>query len=215
MTLVRTKIRVPGAVASGTTPPHFEGLRQMTAPLPPGVETIKDALLSARLRCRRGDPPHDGVACLVCPHLVNFVRTDDTLLVRCLYCDDDPVHEIMTLASAAVTVTLTTTPERAAWEAEAQRVHDLLVLDGDRLVGVVDCIDLRNAASVAAIMDTAPPCVSPSATLGEIVALVQETGARLVLVIDGGDLIGLVTRGDLARAGVPPELLEASGRQKR
>lgn len=207
MTLGRTTITIRGPEATPGRAAHFEGLRQVVAPLPTGIVTITEALASARLRCRRGDPPHTGTACLGCPHLVNFLRTPEGLLVRCLYSDDDPVHAIMTLASAAVTVAWTTPPAAAARYAMAQRVHELLVLDGDRVVGVVCASELAGAPSLTAVMDTAPPCVAPSTTLGEVVGLLQDTDARLVLVIDGDELVGLVTQGDLERAGVPPELL--------
>ena len=86
----------------------------------------------------------------------------------------------------------------------------LLVLENDRLVGIVSERDyarkviLRNKASketpVRDIMSTRVIYVSPDYTAEECMALMTKHHVRHLPVMDDGDLIGLVSIGDVVRA---------------
>lgn len=114
-----------------------------------------------------------------------------------------PVRELMT--TDVVTVAPGDPVELAVELLLARRFTALPVVDGDRLVGVVSEADLlgdriagrRGPRTVGAVMTRTPVTVPSDATVGDVVALVAEQGLRMVPVVDGQALVGVLSRGDL------------------
>lgn len=87
-----------------------------------------------------------------------------------------------------------------------RRFTALPVVDGGgRLVGIVSEADLlgdrysgrTGLRSVSAVMTRTPVTLPSTATVGEAVSLVADRGLRVVPVVDGSVLVGVVSRGDL------------------
>ena len=95
---------------------------------------------------------------------------------------------------------------------DARRVGALLVMEGERLLGILSERDytrkviLRGRASretrVDEIMTEDVITVNADTTLGECLQLVTDRGIRHLPVTDGDRVIGLVSIGDLVRAVV-------------
>ena len=93
--------------------------------------------------------------------------------------------------------------------------HDIgavLVLDGDELVGILTERDyarkvvLVGRASkdspVSAIMTTKVVCVPPNRSIEDCMALMTERRVRHLPVVESGQVIGLVSIGDLVKATI-------------
>ncbi|MBW0092139.1 CBS domain-containing protein [Pseudonocardia sp. KRD-184] len=114
-----------------------------------------------------------------------------------------PARELMT--TDVVTVAPGDPVELAVELLLERRFTALPVVDGDRLVGVVSEADLlgdriagrRGPRTVGAVMTRTPVSVPADATVGDVVALVAEQGLRMVPVVDGQALVGVLSRGDL------------------
>jgi predicted transcriptional regulator len=116
------------------------------------------------------------------------------------------VTEIM--SAPPVTVAPRTCVADAEWIAEDAHVHHLLVVDGERLVGVVCSHDLHDAAADAAIsncMSSPPICMGPLARLSTAADAMRQHRISCLPIVDRGHVLGVVTRADLVHAGVPIE----------
>jgi signal-transduction protein with cAMP-binding, CBS, and nucleotidyltransferase domain len=85
------------------------------------------------------------------------------------------------------------------------RVTHLLVFDRRRLVGVVCACDLRDAPAqetVAKYMSSPPMVVLPTAPIEAAATMCEEARIGCLPVVAGARVVGIVTRGDLRRAGV-------------
>jgi CBS domain-containing protein len=116
---------------------------------------------------------------------------------------DDKGYEIFSLA-----------PDDTVYDAielMAERgVGALLVLDGAKLVGIVSERDyarkviLQGRRSqdtpVSDIMTTKVICVSQERTVDECMALMTDRRIRHLPVIEGGEVIGVISIGDVVRA---------------
>lgn len=88
-------------------------------------------------------------------------------------------------------------------------VGSLLVTDGDEIEGIVTERDyLRHAAlgasddaetPVREIMSAPVVCVTPETEIDECMALMTERRIRHVPVVDGGELVGMISIGDLVK----------------
>jgi CBS domain-containing protein len=94
----------------------------------------------------------------------------------------------------------------AAHRMADRRVGAILVVDGDRLAGILTERDVLRAAgrgsvegSVAQWMTADPDTVPPDATIGMAAAMMVHGGSRHVPVVDGGKLVGIVSIRDLLR----------------
>jgi CBS domain-containing protein len=96
----------------------------------------------------------------------------------------------------------------ASREMQQRDIGDVLVVDGDRLIGMLTDRDIVLRAIAegydpndtpigdVATMDIAT--LSPDADLGEAVAIMREAAVRRVPVVDGERPVGIVSIGDLA-----------------
>ena len=85
----------------------------------------------------------------------------------------------------------------------------LLVMDGDRLVGIVTERDYARkiilegksskTSSVAEVMTTRVLCVTPERTIDECMALMTDKRARHLPVLDHKRVIGVISIGDLVK----------------
>jgi CBS domain-containing protein len=94
----------------------------------------------------------------------------------------------------------------AAHRMADRRVGAILVVDGDRLVGILTERDVLRAAgrgnvqgTVAEWMTADPDTVEPNATIGMSAAMMVHGGYRHVPVVEGGKLVGIVSIRDLLR----------------
>lgn len=93
--------------------------------------------------------------------------------------------------------------------------HDIgavLVLEGDRLLGIFSERDyarkvvLKGLVSrdvhVTQLMTPNPRTVSPSSTVEEVMNMMTENRFRHLPVVEGGQLVGIVTIGDMVKSMV-------------
>ena len=116
-----------------------------------------------------------------------------------------PVANVM--SRALITVPPQTSRLDAAGVADEEGVHHLLVVDGDDLVGVVCEHDLDLAAPMARVEHCmkVPSTIDADATLTEAARMMRELAIGCLPVVTSGFLRGIVTRGDLRRAGLAAE----------
>jgi predicted transcriptional regulator len=111
------------------------------------------------------------------------------------------------MTTTLVAVSPATSVVEAADLAEYEGVHHLVVMDRGALVGVVCEYDLVLAGPDAVVGDcmSAPPyCIDVGATPAEAALAMQERAIGSLPVMAGGIVLGIVTRGDLRRAGLAP-----------
>lgn len=173
----------------------------------------KERLCSSYLHCQKGMADRSASNCLQCPRFVNFVPQAQSVRVRCLWTDSDPVEDLMTLESELITVNPTTTIEEADRRARANAVRHLLVVEQGRLTGVLCRCDLVEPPlgneTVADRANHCPWTIGPDTTLGQAALLMRERKVGMLPVIARRELLGVITRGDLRRAGVSNTLLGA------
>ena len=116
------------------------------------------------------------------------------------------IAEVMT--PAPVTLPMTAPMRAAASLMRDANVGDVLVLDGQELVGIVTDRDLvvrglalgadPDVVSVAEVTTASPITVAPDDDPAEAVALMREHGIRRIPVVERGVPVGVVSIGDLA-----------------
>jgi acetoin utilization protein AcuB len=101
-------------------------------------------------------------------------------------------------------------PARAIDLADASGVEHLVVTRGDELVGVLCTCDLWDVAGaqIGSVMARSPIVIPADATIARAAELATLTGVGCLPVMWDGRVVGIVTRGDLARAGA----LDLTGR---
>ena len=100
----------------------------------------------------------------------------------------------------------------AARRMHERRVGAVVVTEGDRLVGIVTERDVLRAvatggveAPVADAMTRSPETIGPDESAGQAAALMIHGGFRHLPVVDGGDVVGMVSIRDLVRISVDDE----------
>lgn len=116
------------------------------------------------------------------------------------------IAEVMT--PAPVTLPMTAPMRAAASLMRDANVGDVLVLDGQELVGIVTDRDLvvrglavgadPDVVSVAEVTTASPVTLAPDDDPAEAVALMREHGIRRIPVVERGVPVGVVSIGDLA-----------------
>jgi citrate synthase len=116
------------------------------------------------------------------------------------------VEEIM--SAPVVTASPTETVAAAAVRMRDQKVGSVVVVDGERAVGILterDLVRLSSAGAdpaadtVANWMTADPDCVAPDVEAAAAFASLAEHGYRHIPVVDGDRLVGLVSMRDLMR----------------
>ena len=98
----------------------------------------------------------------------------------------------------------------AAQRMVARRVGAILVLEGERLAGILTERDVLRAvgggldpdAVVSQWMTRGPETIEPSATADEALAFMHQGGFRHLPVVEGERLAGIVSIRDVLRVGV-------------
>lgn len=88
------------------------------------------------------------------------------------------------------------------------RTSHALVMEGSELLGTLCACDLWDAAPedrVSTIMSRHIISVVPVLTVAAVAKLMRSTGVGFLPVVERGVVLGVVTRGDLSRAGLPLE----------
>ena len=111
-----------------------------------------------------------------------------------------------------------------------QQIGAMLVMKEDRLLGIFterDAITRVLGAGlepsytkVSAVMSNDPICITPSTTLDEAMAIVSNQRIRHLPVVQDGQVLGMVSAGDLThwlvedRGGEVRELVDMAGRRR-
>jgi CBS domain-containing protein len=100
----------------------------------------------------------------------------------------------------------------AARRMHERRVGAVVVLDGDRLVGIVTERDILRAVATGAIggsvadaMTHGPDTIGPDESAGQAAALMIHGGFRHLPVVDGSTVVGMLSIRDLVRVSVDDE----------
>jgi len=180
-----------------------------------GVGRARELLEATRLRCQKGGELHDAIECLDCERFVNYKpsRNRRTVTIRCQWRFDDPVTDLMTTSAALVGVDPGTTIAAADELARRHGIRHLLVAREDDLMGVVCRCDLvppvLEGETVGDRMSPEVWVLPATANLADAVDVMTSHEIGCVPVVDSGTLRGVLTRGDLRRAGLPEALLGA------
>ncbi|WP_435348007.1 CBS domain-containing protein [Haloarchaeobius sp. HRN-SO-5] len=121
--------------------------------------------------------------------------------------EDVTVRDIMTPEPNLHTVTPSTTVAELMQRMFTERHTGYPVVEGADLVGLVTLEDARDvnaverdAYTVQDIMTTELYTIEPDADAMEALQTMQQEGVGRLLVVDGGDLVGLISRTDLMTA---------------
>lgn len=89
----------------------------------------------------------------------------------------------------------------------AKRIGALIVMDGEKLVGIFTERDALNkvlgagldpvGTKISAVMTKDPYCIPPETTVGEAMAVVTKRRFRHLPIVENGKLLGVVSSGDL------------------
>jgi predicted transcriptional regulator len=168
----------------------------------------------SQFACRKGERPHPIEDCHDCPRFTD--RTIDPVTrrahIECHWNERDPVAARMTMASALTTVGPDTPAGRADEIARGADVRHLLVLDQGHVAGVICRCDLVDAAPDRPVGELACSeifAIASNGTIGDAATAMRSLGIGILPVLSGELLVGVITRGDLRRCGVPEALLGA------
>ena len=161
-------------------------------------------LAQAKIRCPRKGCV-EGRDCLDCNHLQAF-RVVPAVRLYCTVDDSDPVRFWMRPRPPATTLE-TRCP--AADEFAARRgVHHLLVFDRAlTLAGIACRCDLARggAGAVEEVMSKEVFAIEPATSLGVAATAMKRLRIGCLPVVAGPLVLGILTRRDLDRAGVPAD----------
>jgi CBS domain-containing protein len=185
----------------------FHGRCEVRGNVPYGCPEIEERFVCARFRCQKGAPDRTGNDCLVCEHYRGWRDGPGAshVTVACGWSSDAPVWQRMTRAPL-----VTVPPELPISDAVARAleasVHHLVVVENERLVGVTCLCDLgggRGDQLVATCLSPRVFAIALSATLGEAAAAMAKLGIGCLPVLDGEQLVGVITHDNLVRIAAP------------
>jgi CBS domain-containing protein len=193
----------------------LEGVRELRAPLAPGWSLAPEPLACGELACQKGGDRRRTGDCVYCPRFLGWREEPGSgeVTVTCRWTGDDPASALMTCLREIVEVTPGTSLQAAEELATHAGVRHLVVLRRGRLVGVLCRCDLvaphAGDETVASRMRHPVTTVGASTTLAEALETMNRDHIGCVPVVECGLLLGILTRGDLRRAGFPEEALGA------
>jgi CBS-domain-containing membrane protein len=167
-----------------------------------GALSPERTLEGARVSCPRYGAI-DGTQCVDCVHLQAW-RTTPALRLYCSVESAEPVSHWMRAKPPSTTVDARC--HAADQFAAARGVHHLLVFDRRlSLVGVACRCDLArgDGRAVSEVMSSEVFAVEPATPIGIVAAALDQLHIGCLPVISGPLVLGIVTRRDLDRAGVP------------
>ncbi len=177
----------------------FTAVLRVAGEVPPGGR-----LADATVRCPRKGCVN-GQDCVDCSHLQAY-RLKPEVRLYCTVTDVDPVRFWMRPKPPATTLH-TRCP--AADEFAARRgVHHLLVFDRElRLAGIACRCDLARGGerAVEEVMTRDVFCIEPATSLGVAATAMKRLHVGCLPVVSGPLVLGILTRRDLDRAGVPAD----------
>jgi CBS domain-containing protein len=123
---------------------------------------------------------------------------------------NDSVAKVLEYKSERVeTVTAQTSVGEAIAKMNARRIGSVVVMEGDRLVGIFTERDVLTRVvpqqldprrtRVGEVMSRQPTTISPSRTVQDAMVIMNDSHHRHLPVVQGGQLIGMVSIGDLNR----------------
>ena len=100
----------------------------------------------------------------------------------------------------------------------AEKIGALIVMDGERLIGIFTERDALNkvlaagrdpvSTKVSEVMTKDPCCIPPTTTVGEAMALVTERRFRHLPIVENGRVLAVVSSGDLTHWLVQDQMRE-------
>ncbi|MBI4191675.1 MAG: CBS domain-containing protein [Betaproteobacteria bacterium] len=100
----------------------------------------------------------------------------------------------------------------------AEKIGALIVMDGERLIGIFTERDALNkvlaagldavSTKVSEVMTKDPYCVAPTTTVGEAMQLVTQRRFRHLPIVQNGKLLAVVSSGDLTHWLVKDQMQE-------
>jgi CBS domain-containing protein len=123
-----------------------------------------------------------------------------------MFLDADPVEAIMTRADQLVVIDERARVEVARHRARASGAHHVLVTSEGEAVGVVSADRLARSSADAAVGERVMlpvRVVGKTASLAAVARILGDRGLDYLLVVDGEEVRGIVTRADLRRANIP------------
>ncbi len=191
----------------------FEGGWEIRAEVTPGVAAGDAQLSCARVICQKGGDEQTGNDCLMCGRYRGWRAGPgrDVVTIRCRWSHLDPVWARMTRAGVICCVPPSLACDAADELALRNGVRHLLVTDGGELVGMLCRCDLFAAGDrpVSERMSTEVFAIDAGGSLGEAVAAMSALKIGCLPVFMQSMVVGILTRGDLRRAGVEESLLGA------
>jgi CBS-domain-containing membrane protein len=196
-------------------PVAFESVCETRGIVPPGFAEGDERLVCARFRCQKGGAERTGHDCLLCGRYRGWTdgTTPSEVRICCAWSALESVSERMTLAPAMLTVPPELPCDEADARARSAGVRHLVVTRGGELLGVVCrcqlCRCARPEQPIGALVAEHTFAIEAAATLGEAAGAMAQLGIGCLPVVDNGALVGVITRGDLRRIGVPESQLGA------
>lgn len=185
----------------------FELVRESVSPVPAGGRARgHGALRRVDVHCHRGELK-EGEVCAACDHLLNAVPAPDgkSLTVRCMFLESDDIATQMTLVGDLVTIEDTATLSSAAVHMQERGVKQLVVLSDGVVIGVLSRDDLHSGRERDRVATRVRPftVVPHTMTIAATARAIRAGKQPFLGIVDGSELVGVITRGDLRRAGVP------------
>ena len=123
---------------------------------------------------------------------------------------NEPVMKVLEQKSEKVeAVTAQTSIAEAVARMNQRRIGSILVMEGDRLVGIFTERDVLtrvvpqqldpNRTPVGEVMTRQPMTITPNTTLQEAMMMMTDTRKRHLPVLQNGKVIGLLSIGDVTR----------------
>jgi len=119
------------------------------------------------------------------------------------------VHVADVMTEASITDSPTDTLRLAAERMWRQQTGSLVVMDGDRMVGIITERDILKAVAQGVDLETKTVddvmtrdviTAAPDTDIHRVMDLMTENRIRHLLVVDGGGLCGMVSIGDVVNA---------------